>query len=118
MRGFYNTTYKDRIEFYTFALQLVRKPQDLVDMESSQLCMSDCETILKEIGYYAINKETNGWEGDMTWKYSHPEAPDITVTADAYTASLKMQFSAIEDGKEVNATIFEELLRNWWKKKN
>ena len=118
MRGCYEINERDRRAFYHCLLLLMRKPNEWLDMESTQLCLANCDRLLQELGYERDNCDINGWEGDMWWYFSHPTIPDIDIVlnAEAYMGTLRMAFSGIEDDVEPDTAALDVLIQNKWKK--
>ena len=117
MRGNYNVTHEDRRRFFQALLGLMRKPEDRwYDLISTDLCLSNCDDLLEELGYERDTCETNGWEGELWWTFCHPKAPSITFLASGYLGELSMCFSDYDDGEEPDVEALREVIKEHWGK--
>lgn len=127
MRGNYKTTDEDRRRFFHGLNQLCDNPEEWCDLVSTQLSMCNCIDLLEELGYEQEDWDVNGWEGDVWGHYSHTkwieencqaieDAPRIWVRAEAYSGSLDIGFSGMDDGIEIDVKALKELMRKHWGK--
>lgn len=117
MRGSYNTTHEDRRRFFRALCEMMRKPKDgWYDLISTQLCMSNCEDLLEELGYEKEYNETNGWEGELWMGFYHPTAPGITFQGSAYLGDLSMVFTGLDDGEEPDVEALRVVINEKWGK--
>jgi hypothetical protein len=122
MRGNYQTTHEDRIKFFHGLCELCKNPVIWHDLVSTQLSMCNCIDLLEELGYEQEDWDVNGWEGDVWGHYIHygidglEDAPKIWVRAEAYSGSLDIGFSGMDDGEEINTEALKELMRKHWGK--
>ena len=125
MRGNYQTTDEDRRRLFHGLNQLCDNPEEWYDLVSTQLSMCNCIDLLEELGYEQEDWDVNGWEGDVWGHYSHTKyiedeivenAPRIWVRAEAYSGSLDIGFSGMDDGIEINTEALKELMRKHWGK--
>ena len=122
MRGNYFTTNEDRRRFFHRLSQLCDKPTEWCDLVSTQLSMYNCVDLLEELGYEQEDWDVNGWEGDVWGHYIHygldglKDAPKVWVRAEAYSGSLDIGFSGMDDGEEINTEALKELMRKHWGK--
>lgn len=125
MRGEYKTTQDDRRKFFHGLCELCKNPHDWYDLVSTQLSMMDCVDLLEELGYDQEDWYVNGWEGDVWGHYIHTklineevieDAPRIWVRAEAYSGSLDIGFSGMDDGVEIDTEALKELMRKRWGK--
>ena len=123
MRGNYQTTHEDRRRFFHGLLQLCNNPTKWYDLVSTQLSMCNCADLLEELGYEQEDWDVNGWEGDVWGHYYHTklvedevieDAPRIWVRAEAYSGSLDIGFSGMDDGIEIDVEALKELMRKYW----
>ena len=125
MRGNYQTTHKDRRKFFHGLCELCKNPTDWHDLVSTQLSMCNCIDLLEELGYEQEDWNVNGWEGDVWGYYNHTkyvedevieDAPKIWVRAEAYSGSLDIGFSGMDDGIEIDVEALRELMKKHWGK--
>ena len=127
MRGNYQTTDEDRRRFFHGLNQLCNNPDKWCDLVSTQLSMCNCADLLEELGYEQEDWDVNGWEGDVWGHYCHAkwdeetcqsieDAPRIWIRAEAYSGSLDIGFSGMDDGIEINTEALKELMRKHWGK--
>ena len=122
MRGNYQTTDDDRRRFFHGLNQLCDNPTKWYDLISTQLSMCNCIDLLEELGYEQEDWDVNGWEGDVWGHYIHygldglEDAPKVWVRAEAYSGSLDIGFSGMDDGEEINTEALKELMRKHWGK--
>ena len=122
MRGEYFTTNEDRRRFFYGLNQLCDNPEEWCDLVSTQLSMCNCIDLLEELGYEQEDWDVNGWEGDVWGHYIHygldglEDAPKMWVRAEAYSGSLDIGFSGMDDGIEINTEALKELMRKHWGK--
>ena len=125
MRGNYQTTGEDRRRFFHGLNQLCDNPIEWCDLVSTQLSMCNCIDLLEELGYEQEDWDINGWEGDVWGHYNHTkyiedeiveDAPRIWVRAEAYSGSLDIGFSGMDDGIEIDVEALKELMRKHWGK--
>jgi hypothetical protein len=127
MRGNYQTTHEDRKKFFHGLCELCKNPTTWHDLVSTQLSMCNCVDLLEELGYDQEDWDVNGWEGDVWGHYCHTkwneetcqaieDAPTIWVRAEAYSGSLDIGFSGIDDDKEIDTEALKELMREHWGK--
>ena len=125
MRGNYCTTNEDRRRFFHGLNQLCDNPTKWCDLVGTQLSMCNCVDLLEELGYEQEDWDVNGWEGDVWGHYCHTkyvedviveDAPGIWVRAEAYSGSLDIGFSGMDDGIEINVEALKELMRKYWGK--
>ena len=125
MRGNYQTTDDDRRRFFHGLNQLCDNPEEWCDLVSTQLSMCSCIDLLEELGYEQEDWDVNGWEGDVWGHYNHTkyiedeiveDAPRIWVRAEAYSGSLDIGFSGMDDGIEIDTEALKELMRENWGK--
>ena len=116
MRGEYKVLMSDRRIFYWSLLELMRKPNEWLNMSSTSLNLCNCDDFLEELGYERGECDINGWEGDMWWNFDHPSAPSIVVNAEGYIASLRMAFSDVDDGKEIDTNALQQVIKEKWSK--
>ena len=127
MRGNYHTTDEDRRQFFHGLIQLCDNPTEWCNLVSTQLSMCNCADLLEELGYDQEDWDVNGWEGDVWGHYSHTKwdeetcqvieaAPGIWVRAEAYSGSLDIGFSGIDDGVEINVEALKRLMKERWGK--
>ena len=125
MRGNYRTTDEDRRRFFHGLNQLCDNPTEWYDLVSTQLSMCNCIDLLEDLGYEQEEWDVNGWEGDVWGHYIHTkyvedeiieDAPRIWVRAEAYSGSLDIGFSGMDDGVEIDVEALRELMREKWGK--
>ena len=116
MRGDYKYTSEERRRFFGGLLELCNKPNEKIDLVSTQLSMCNCDDALQELGYERECCDINGWEGDMWWTFEHATAPSITVNAEAYNGGLDLMFSYIDDGEVPDVEALKELMIEKWGK--
>ena len=122
MRGNYQTIDEDRRRFFHGLNQLCDNPEEWCDLVSTQLSMCNCIDLLEELGYEQEDWDVNGWEGDVWGHYIHygldgfEDAPRIWVRAEAYSGSLDIGFSGMDDGIEIDTEALKELMRKHWGK--
>ena len=125
MRGNYRTTDEDRRRFFHGLNQLCDNPTEWYDLVSTQLSICNCIDLLEDLGYEQEEWDVNGWEGDVWGHYIHTkyvedeiieDAPRIWVRAEAYSGSLDIGFSGMDDGVEIDVEALRELMREKWGK--
>ena len=125
MRGNYRTTHEDRRKFFHGLCELCKNPTTWYDLVSTQLSMCNCVDLLEELGYDQEDWDVNGWEGDVWGHYAHTkyiddevveDAPKIWVRAEAYSGSLDIGFSGMDDDEEIDTEALKELMRKHWGK--
>ena len=116
MRGVYKITDEDRRRFFHSLLELCKNPREWQDLISTQLSMSNCDDLLEELGYERDEWEAHGWEGDVWGTCIHRTAPGITLRAEAYSGSLSIMFTGIDDEAEIDTEALKEAMREHWGK--
>lgn len=122
MRGVYRTTNVDKYRFVTAIKDLCKTPTEEVSLIGAQLSLSDCDTLLRQLGYCVEDSDTNGWEMDFWWFFSHDDdlsMPGITVGGCGYTGDIWIAFTDRDrkDEKELNlcTDLLMDTISEKWK---
>jgi hypothetical protein len=113
MRGVYRTTNVDKYRFVTAIKDLCKAPTDEVSLVGAQLSLSDCDTLLRQLGYCVEDSDTNGWEMDFWWFFSHGDdldMPGITVGGCGYTGDLWIALTDRDRKDEKELKLCTDLL--------
>lgn len=113
MRGVYRTTNFDKYRFVIAIKDLCKEPTKEISLIGAQLSLSDCDTLLQQLGYYIENSDNNGWEMDFWWFFSHNEdsnMPGITVGGCGYTGDLWIAFTDRDRKNEEELKLCTDLL--------
>lgn len=113
MRGVYRTTNVDKYRFVTAIKDLCKAPTEEVSLIGAQLSLSDCDTLLRQLGYCVEDSDTNGWEMDFWWFFSHGDdlsMPGITVGGCGYTSDIWIAFTDRDRKDEKELKLCTDLL--------
>lgn len=114
MRGQYEVTQSDRVEFWTAMRSMCSLKEEWIELSNTHLNLSNCEDLLSELGYEAISHDTNGWDMDFWWKFECEGLPDITVSGCGYTAGLDIRFTDIDRDVPIDTDKVIERINKVW----
>lgn len=116
MRGIYQLTNDDRRKFFHAIQDFLKPGVETVDLISTQLSLCNCADLLGELEYEQESWETHGWEGEVWVEFSHPSAPSIYLSADAYVGNLDIIWKGYADGEEIDIEAFKKVMKEKWGK--
>ena len=95
----YEASHSETLRVLGGITDLIREYHRKVDLTLDNLTPAKCDDVLGRLGYEINETNTNGWDLDFWYDYSHDllEMPNITMAGCGFTAELALYFTDYVD---------------------